>query len=551
MATDSKDLTALDADPQMLPGLANLSALRQAGILVGIAASVALGVAVALWAQKPDMRPLGHFSPDALSDVVSYLEQNQVPYELTPEGTLLVADNKFQKVKIELAGQGLLSDGGDDFLKKDSGFGVSQRLEQARLLRSQEMQLARSISQFSGIKAATVHIAMPQKTSFIGLNKKPSASVALSLYSNAKLADEKAQAIVDLVVGAVPGLERDRVAVTDQFGRLYNAATSDETAQAIDKEFKAELKRQKEYEEKIARLLSPILGPENFTVQVSVDLDFTQKEQTQQVFNPDSPAVTEEKTLESVSGEGDVGGVPGALSNQPPAAANIPEAGAPNLQQSTATAGSGKRRIEAQRRFNVDTTISHVKQPIGKIRQLGVAIGVNYAEKPSDTGEAQRVPRSPEELEKIRRLVEGVVGYDPNRGDQVVVDSFDFVVPQALTEPEPLPFYQQPLFKALWKPVVTLLSLLLLILGVLKPMFSKLATPPARSEGGLSPALAAGLPGMTADGQLMLTDAERDDLLPEPARKELEQVKRAKKIAGDDPKMVAALVQNWIEEDND
>ncbi|RMH33109.1 MAG: flagellar M-ring protein FliF [Gammaproteobacteria bacterium] len=551
---EEKALIDPDATPPLLPGMANLSVLRQAGILLGIAASVALGVAVALWSQTAEMKPVGHFSPDKLSDVINYLEQNKVDYKLSPDGTLMVEEAKLQKVKLDLTAQGLTGVGAaDQFLKQDSGFGVSQRLEQARLLRAKENELAASISRFAGVKAATVHIAIPVRSSFIGRKEQPRASVALQLFTNSPLKEEQAEAIVDLVVGAVPGLERHRVAVTDQFGRLYNTSSNDAETRAIDKEFKAELKKQKELEQKIAELLSPIVGPENFTAQVTVDLDFTEKEQTQQLFNPDEPAVTEEKLMESTNGEGEAAGIPGALSNQPPAAAQIPETGAANSAGEKASSGTIKRRVESQRRYQLDTTISHVRQAIGRVAKINVAVGLNYLTKTDENGDTQRVPRPKEEIERIRRLVESVVGFEAARGDSVIVDTFDFVPPAQLPETPPPPFYEQPIFKALWKPVVALLSLLLLIFGVLKPTFNKLSQAP--ESASMQPLPMAPEGGATiaspGDEQLMLSSEEEHDMLPGASKRELEQVKRAKKIVEEDPKMVAALVQNWIEEDNE
>lgn len=522
-----------------MPGLTNLGLVKQAGLMIGLAASIALGIAIALWAQKPDMRPMGHYDSQTTSDAVSFLEQNKIPYQLASDGTLLVAQDRYQQAKLALASQGINDISASGFLQKDSGFGVSQRLEQARLIRDQEMQLEKSINQFSGVRASQVHLAIPRQTSFVGTTKKPSASVVLNLMSRGRLDMEQGRAIVDMVAGAVPGLDNAHVSVTDQFGRLYHSGSMTGSEQASEREFLAESKRQHELSAKIENLLSPILGPENFTVQVNVDMDFTRVSQTQKILNPDLSAVLSEKKFETTSTAASTsGGVAGALSNQPPAASTIPDnTNSPGLNGDNKKSQKPKnKRVESERKFDVDTTISHTQQQVGNVIRLTVSVGVNYMDDPQNPGTL--IPRPAKVLEKINRLVQGVVGYNMQRGDEIVVDSFQFIKPEALPEAAPLAFYEQPLFQALWKPVVAFVGIILLIFVILKPLMSRLSTP--------SPMIAAPQNFPTLDNATMNAGQEAVDI---PVPGELSQVTRAKAMVGNDPKQVAALVQNWISED--
>ncbi len=527
------------ADSTFMPGLANLGLFKQAGLMIGLAASIALGIVIALWAQKPDMRPMGHYDSQTTSDAVSYLEQNKIPYQLASDGSLLVAQDRYQQAKLALASQGINETSADGFLQKDSGFGVSQRLEQARLTRNQEMQLEKSISQFSGVRAVQVHLAIPRQTTFVGSTKKPSASVVLNLINRGRMDREQGRAIVDLVAGAVPGLDNAHVSVTDQFGRLYHSGSMSGSEQASEREFLAESKRQQELSSKIENLLSPILGPENFTVQVNVDMDFTRVSQTQKVFNPDLSAVISEKKFETSSTAANTsGGVAGALSNQPPAASTIPDntnAAGTNSTNPTEAQPLNKR-VESERKFDVDTTISHTQQQVGNITRLTVSVGVNYMDDPQNPGTL--IPRPAAVLDKINRLVQGVVGYNIQRGDEIVVDSFQFIKPEALPDAAPLEFYEQPLFQALWKPVVAFIGIILLIFVILKPLMAKLSTPP--------PVMAAPQNFPAIDNAAMAAGQQAMDI---PMPGEISQVSRAKAMVGNDPKQVAALVQNWISED--
>ena len=546
----SAELSNVSAAPNILPGMNNLGVFKQLGIMIGLAASVALGVFIVLWGSEPDMRPLGNLDAGSSLDVVSYLDQSNVKYKLDGNGMILVPQDRYQRIKMELAGQGVnLNAQTDQYLNKETGFGVSQRLEKARLKRSQELQLAKTIGDFNGIRAAKVHLALPKETAFLKHKRKPRASVLLNLYGNRQLDEEQVRAIVDLVTGSVANLEAERVTVTDQLGRLLHSGSQSQQERETNREIKLTREQQADYRDKIEQILLPIVGEGNYTVQVNVDMDFTKTEQTQQVFNPELPAVRSERTMEDQSATAGASGIPGALSNQPPAAANIPE----TLQQDAgnqadnATAETQtpvNRRVEAERNYDLDTTISHIKQQVGVIRKVSVSVGLDYIDNPQDP--TTQVPMSNDQITNITRLIRGAIGYNPNRGDQVEVESFNFVRPEALPTPAPLAFYEQPLFQALWKPVTALLLGLVLIFGLLKPLMSKLTKQPdvpvgTRQEDDFN------MGEMGADTLSLGSDPALE--LPGPQIAGSPKSEKAKGVAGQDPTMVAQLVKNWVEED--
>jgi flagellar M-ring protein FliF len=539
------DLANVEETSAFLPGMSNLGVIKQLGLMIGIAASVALGVFLVLWGSEPDMRPLGPMDPTTSLEVVSYLEQNQVPYKVDANGMVLVAQERFQRVKMELAGQGINLDAqADQYLNKETGFGVSQRLEKARLQRSQELALAKTISEFSGVRAAKVHLALPKETAFLKHKQEASASVLLNLYNSRQLDQEQVQAIVDLVTGSVPNLQASRVTVTDQFGRLLHSGSMSQQERETTRELKITREQQNDYRHKIEQILLPIVGEGNYTVQVTVEMDFTKTEQTQQLFNPELPAVRSERTLEDESVNGQPTGVPGALSNQPPAASTIPETLQQGGSNSIEESGPKNRRVEAERNYDLDTTISHVKQQVGIVKKVSVSVGLDYINDPQDP--ALRIPRPAEQIANIERLVRGAIGYNAVRGDVVEIQSFEFVRPDNLPEPEPLPFYEQPLFKALWKPVTALVLGLLLIFGVLKPVMNRLSQQPEIKEVKPSDE-DIGL-GDLADDTLSLENEAALEL-PKPNAAGSKKIEQAKAIASQDPTMVAQLVKNWVEQD--
>jgi len=536
------------ASSGLITGMENLSLFKQVGLMLGLAVSVALGVVTVLWGQSSEMRVLNDIEKQSISDAITYLDQNQIDYKLNSDGNLLVPQDKYQKIEIELTSQGLVNAGGDDFLRKDSGFGVSQRLERARLVRSQENQLANTIAQFSGIKAVQVHLAIPREVSFVSSNNKASASVVLSLYGRNKLDNEQAKSIVDLVAASIPRLDSKDVSVTDQYGRLYHSASMSDDERESEKELNAELVRQQKLTSKIQTLLTPILGPENFTVQVNVDMDFVHNEQTQKMFNPKLSALTSEKTLETSNEANGDGGVSGALSNQPPAASTVNQNNLNNLIGGLA-GGTNSKHVEAERYYDIDTTISHTRQQTGVVKKISVSLGLNFMDDPANPGTL--IPRTQTDVDRIQRLVQGVIGYEQARGDVVMIDSFAFIQKDIVVEPQPLQFYEQPLFVSLQRPVSAIIGIFLLIFGLLRPIMKKLSTPQQNLERMSDPMMMGMNSGHSMGGSeaAMMNGPDSTDLLMAPAPKELEQVVRAKKVVGDDPKMVAALVQNWIAED--
>ena len=547
----------------ILANLSNMTVLRQIGILIGLAASVALGLLVVLWLREPLMRPLGPIDRDNSLAVVSMLEQQKVPYRLEPDGSISVAQEDFSRVQMQLAAQGIEAGGAevDKLLARDTGFSVSQRLEQARLLRTQEIRLARTIEQFSGVRAAEVHLALPKEAVFLRDNEKPSASVLLNLYSARALDAEQVRAIVDLVAGSVQNLDSSRVTITDQFGRLHHSGSMSQDEIQSSKEFAESRKRADELRKKVERILEPIVGAGNYTVELHVDMDFSAQEATQKVYNADLPALRSERVLNEQNATAGAQGVPGALTNQPPTPATAPEvAGAGTATATAAQTGNGSRREEAERNYDHDTTISHTRSQIGVVRRVTASIGLDFiappAVAPADpaatpdaaAAAAAKVARSAAEVANITRLVQSAIGFDAQRGDLVEVQSFPFVRAEVPEVPHEIPFWEQPWFQMLFKPMLGLIIAVVFVLGVLRPVMRRLS-----GEEQSEAVRQATLAGMGPDGMredtLSLSGTGASLSLPPPVTTELDSVARAKAVVQSDPTIVAQVVKTWMEKD--
>lgn len=543
MANEETALT--QTFPQV--GLGQNPVVRQLGVMVGIAASVALGIAVVLWSQTPNYSLLyGNLAQKDASEVVAALEQSGIPYKVNQStGAVMVDSGKVQEARMKLAGQGLPhSDSlGFEILQQETGFGTSRALEAARFHRALEGELARTIGTLSNIESARVHLATPKRSVFVRKNNNPSASVVLKLYSGRVLDKGQVAAIVHLVASSVPELDSGRITVVDHKGNLLSGEMDSRQMMLTSSQFEYTKELENHYRNRVEEILAPILGADRVRAQVSAEVDFTVTEQTSERFNPDLPALRSEQTNEQLSRLSSVQGVPGALSNQPPAAGNAPEVAAGTEAEGTAGSplNSSKR---STRNYELDKTISHTRLSSNKLRRLSVAVVVDDLVTLGDDGTTTRIERTPEEISRITRLVRESIGFNAQRGDSVEVINSAFMAPE---QPQPLPelaIWQQPWVWDVAKQAGGVILVLILILFVLRPTMKKLIEPPvmhqlAEAQGGASGSASSKSGGDSLDGP--------DDsmMLPGPERYE-NTLEAARQMVQDDPKRVAQVIRSWV-----
>lgn len=545
MAEARTEMMKADGWSAPLEGLVRLPVLRQLGVMVGLAASVAIGVAVVLWSQEPSYGVLyGNLGSKDASAVIEALQQEKVKFKLDEKtGAILIPAGSVPETRLKLANQGLprSSASGLDILQQKPEFGTSQFMETARYQHALEGELARSIMTLNNVENARVHLALPKQTSFIRDRQQPSASVLVTLFPGRVLEDGHVSAIAHLVSASIPNLEPGRVTVVDQNGRLLNSKKAGSEVAPNQEQFDYTRRLEQSYIERIENLLTPIIGQFGVRAQVSADVDFTVTEQTQETYNPDLPALRSEQTYEERMASEGAAGIPGALSNQPPAAGTAPEqagpAGAP-----TAGAPNGKSLRRSTVNYELDRTISHSKLATGQVRRLSVAVVVDEKQTISDTGEVTRTSRTPEELERLTALVREAVGYNAQRGDSVNVISTPFVAPQAV---EPLP--EPPLWKQAWlmdvgKQLMGALLVILLLFGVLRPLLRSLAT--IRQED-LAAQAAAAAAASVAEDRLTLGGAPGVAQLTQQPSYE-NNIGMIRDMARQDPKHVAQVVKSWV-----
>ncbi len=536
--------------------------VRQLGVMIGIALSVALGVAVVLWSQTPGYGLLyGSLSQKDAPEVMEALQQAGIPFKVDPaNGAVMVPSADLHNARMKLAGLGLPRGDslGFELLQQESGFGTSRTVEAARFQRALEGELARSITTIAAVERARVHLATPKQSVFVRQRKYPSASVMLQLHAGRSLDKMQIQSIVHMVAASVPELAPSRVTLVDQQGRLMNGEDRSQGVGLSSAQFEHTREQEEHYKQRVLDILSPVLGTDAVRAEVTVELDFTMTEKTFEQYNPDQPALRSEQTQEQLSKLSPVEGVPGALSNQPPASGNAPEQAGENGEEVTEEPVNSSKR--ATRNFELDKTISHTRMPSGTLRRLSVAVVVDDRIEVDDQGNTTQLVRTPEELSRIETLVREAIGFNARRGDSVRIVNAAFRAPESIEPLPELPLWEQAWFWDLMRQVGGILLVLVLIFGVLRPAMHRLTAPAVvggEAAGGTEGGPEAQFDGREEGLESML--GEEADLiaalpsgekvrLPGPGSYE-STLEAARQLVRDDPKRVAQVVRHWITEE--
>ena len=558
-------------------------------LLIGIAAAVAAGVSVVLWSRGPSYSLLyANLATEDQAQITQALDGASIPYRLTPNGNgIEVPSERVSDARLKLAGQGLPEgDGGFSLLSKDQGLGVSQFIENARYQHALEIELAHTIASMRPIDGARVHIAASADSAFVRDRRPASASVFVQLKSGRVLSQEQVQAIVNLVASSVPNLEASQVTVVDQQGRLLSSPQGNDDLAMRDAHFELVRQVEDDYVQRIDALLTPLVGAGRVRAQVVAQLDTAVTEEAREQYQPGSQIVRSEQLSEQTTHDGGsaAGGVPGALSNQPPpagvaqpppaqraatngagasgasggttgtsgaAAGAAGSSGRPGATPQGADAASAQASPEnvskeSTRNYEIDRTLDYTRQPAGGIKRLTVAVLLDNVHSVDKDGKPHDRPLSQAELDHVTQLVKDAVGFDAKRGDSVNVVNSRFQSDGQPTD-APLvqvPLWEQPLVTELAKLVAGLIVLLVLVLSVLRPLVRSLIGP-ARAALNAS----ASRPQVEATpGAAAAAAAPASPAISAPQRYE-QQVTSARALVNQDPRRVAQVVRTWVATD--
>ena len=410
------------------------------------------------------------------SRVVEVLRNNGIDVSIDPStGEVLVPSPEYYEAKMKLAAEGLPSSipQGYDLLE-EIPMGTSRSVEFMKMKQTQEIELSRSINQISNILGARVHLAIPEKSVFVRETAPPTASVFVKLAEGRVLSKEQVRSIVHIVSSSIPYMSSDNVTVVDQYGALLSKPENDADSALTEKQLNHRLKIESLYRERILSLVTPIVGPGNITAQVNIEMDYTNTSTTEEIVDPESIATRSEQNSTDESTDRPARGVPGAVANQAPLAAELgldsPEQGQPAEFKQRST--SNVRNYEVSKKVN--TTI----KAIGNIQKVKTAVLVKNKIVETPEGLVSQ-PISDEDKDKISSLVKEAVGFDTDRGDSIVVTSGDFIDEIDVVT---IKWYEEAWFQNMVGQLSTVLILAIITFGALKPLLNRILVP----SGGLS-----------------------------------------------------------------
>jgi len=525
--------------------------LRQLLLLVGLAAAVALGVWVVLWSREDSYQVLfSNLADRDAVEIVQVLETAGVPYRYeSGGGAVLVPSDQVHSARLQLASQDLPNSAGVGFemLNESNGLSDSQFVETARFQRALEVELQRTVASISAVSAARVHLAVPRQTVFVRDRSPAGASVLVNLYPGRRLEPAQVSSIINLIASSVPDMARSEVTVVDQNGNLLSPDPDAEDAdgkKSIDEQAE---RMEGRLTQRVEELLASIVGMDNVRAQVAVSLNPEMREETQELYDPESQVVrSEQLSAEPAAAMRGGRGVPGALSNQPPVAE--PEVADAENAEVTDDEPMSTRSL---RNYEISRTVRYVQAPVGGIRRLNVAVVLNQRTVANAEGEPESVPYTEEELERFSELVRKAVGFEEARGDAVTVVGTNFRDRANLDEeelPEPSFLDDFDLLGAL-RVLAALVVIIMLIQMIIRPTLRQLLAVPPRAQM-LPPAFAQGLPagaGAQSEGSAAAS-AERETPKRRPAEEFEQRVSNAKSIVNQDPKRVAQVVRDWVNE---
>jgi flagellar M-ring protein FliF len=549
----SSDLTKNDSQDDLdsnihpvVAGFNKLSIVRQAAMLGGFALAIALTIAIFIWSKDPNFKPLINRMQDYnAQEIIEVLQRESIDFQIDPTSqVLLVRADALHDARLKLAAASLIDDKtvGLELLDNESNLGTSHFIETARYRRGLEGELARTIASIQAVRNARVHLAIPKQSVFVRDHRQPRASVFLELYAGSALHNDQVEAIVNLVSSSISEMDKGSVSVVDQKGNLLSKIEGDSQGLLATKQLQYTERVEDSISSRVNSILKPVLGVENYKAEVSADIDFTVVEQSEETFNPDLIAVRSEQLISEQTVSGAEGGIPGALSNQPPGKATAPEKIDPVTGQPITPMD---KRSETTRNYEVDRTLSYKQQQVGRINRLTVAVVINDKQSLNvETGEIEFVPWAEADLQRLEILVKDAVGFSAARGDSINVINSPFMGKTDVELGAPA-FWSQPWFWEIMKQVLAGLFLLVLIFGVIRPTIHSIANKGRNGENGMGLDELSDVEDEFDEDRVTLSGAD-DFLLPGASEGFERQIDALKGLIAEDPARVAQVVIQWI-----
>ncbi|MBW0183018.1 MAG: flagellar basal-body MS-ring/collar protein FliF [Hydrogenophaga sp.] len=536
-------------------GFARMDQAQKIKLGLGALALLAIALAFFFMGRQPEWRVLyANLGDKDGGAIVAQLSQMNVPYKHAEGGqAIMVPADKVHDTRLRLASQGLPKGSVTGFeMMEANRFGMTQFQERLTFQRGLEGELTRSIQSLSSVQSARIHLALPNQNGFFREQQKPSASVLLTLHPGRTLDRAQVAGIVHLVASSVPEMNPKAVSIVDDAGNLLSNPPDGQAQGADTQKLQYVQQLEQLYTRRIMEMLEPLVGRNNVKAQVSAEVDFSMVESTSEQHRPnqgpDAPAtVRSQQTVEDGSGpRAQPSGVPGAVSNQPPATGTAPINGAAapvgvNSAQGTGQAGSSRR--ESVVNYEVDKTVKVVRESSGQVKRLSAAVVINHRTTVDKAGKETTTAIPPQQLEQMTALVRETIGFNKERGDSVNVVNAVFNVEKAGEDAAALPWWKeadnQELMRSLAWPLGMVGLGLLVLMGMVRPGLKLMKTPAARrlETTPVQPLNA------------VLNESPERPGLPMPSNEptaEAQRIADAKRLALENPMAVANIVKGWV-----
>ncbi|MBI4774900.1 MAG: flagellar M-ring protein FliF [Deltaproteobacteria bacterium] len=517
-----------------------LSPARKFSFFLILALVVAGLIAIILWGNKIDYRPLyADLNPQDANAIVEALKSKKIPYRLDANGTAIsVPVEQYGDARLFLAGEGMPSGGSLGYELFDKAkLGMSEFLQKVNLRRALEGELAKTISHIEEIRLARVHLVIPERALFADEQQPATASVVLTMAKNAVLTQGQIKGIVNLVSRSIEGLSPQNVSIVDNSGNtLYGGVEIDGAGMLSQTQHELKSRIESALQRKVTKILEQTIGKNKVVVQVDADVNFTETKQTKEIYDPEQSAVRSEQRQneESMGGGMSPAGVPGVK---------------PNVEGQVNESGAVGQNVHRKSGETINYEITKVVQdsfePGGDIQKLSLAVLVDgaYTKETDQTGAEKPtyVPRSPEEMAKYKTIVQNAIGYDEVRGDSVEVVNLPFERVEVDKDFERM--YVEAERRLFWAPYVKygiMLALaMVVIFFVVRPVLKSILT--ARPEKA-----------PPAERLLTEEDRVRLEMTKELSKAEEAEkkpaVERVRELAAEDPEHMARLMRSWMKE---
>lgn len=520
---------------------------RNFSILIVLILSIVGFGALLFWNSRPDFQVLfSNLSHEDAGEMVNKLKERKIQYELTNDGTtILIPREQVYDLRLSLAAEGLPKGGGIGFEVFDrTNLGTTDFVQKLNYQRALQGELSRTIKQIKEIEQARVHIVTPKESLFVEEQKKPTASVLVKTRSGMSLTPPQVEGIVNLVSSAVEGLEPGNIAIVDTSGRvLFKRTDSTQIGQLTTTQLEYQKNIEEGLKKKVQGMLEEVLGPSKAIARISTDIDFQQVEITEEKYDPEGVLRSEQKNAEK-SSTTQVQPTPGdpregtlELKGNEPKKGATPD----NLKiQAKGSAPSPVNMTSAERQneirnYEISKINRHVRAPTGRVIKVSAAVVVDGMYKGMGKNR-EYVPRSQDEMKNLENIVKKAIGYDEERKDQVEVINMPFYwsgMEEEMKEEKP-PSWEKYLQMG-YKPLISLILVLLFIVFVVRPMLNKRSLAPAKVKEDLS--LVQSVP------QAVLQAEMAQERKAPPGLNFREQTLQ---IAQDDPSKTARIVKTWL-----